>query len=145
VREASFEFVQSLGADVIINYKKEDYVDAIMRETSGHGVDVVFDTIGGNTLSRSPDALAQLGRVVTIVDTSQPQNVMGAWGKNASYHFVFTRQNRGKLDELGTLLERGQLHPKIGAVYSLADIPLAHARLESSNNGVQGKIAIAIT
>ncbi|TWU10259.1 zinc-dependent alcohol dehydrogenase family protein [Allorhodopirellula heiligendammensis] len=144
VREANAEFARRMGADVIIDYQKENYVDCIMRETSGRGVDVVFDTIGGDALSRSPDALAQLGRVVTIVDTALPQNVIQAWGKNASYHFVFTRQNRGKLEELSALIERGQLKPHVGAVYPLADIPLAHARLESSNNGVQGKIAIAI-
>jgi NADPH2:quinone reductase len=144
VREANFEFARSFGADVLIDYKQQDYVDAIMRETGGRGVDVVFDTIGGNTLSRSSDTLAQLGRVVTIVDTAQPQNVIQAWGKNASYHFVFTRQNRGKLDELSALIERGQLQPHVGAVYSLADIPLAHARLETPNNGIQGKIAIAV-
>jgi NADPH:quinone reductase-like Zn-dependent oxidoreductase len=144
VREANIEFVKSQGADVIIDYEKEDYVDAIMRETDGRGVNVVFDTIGGNTLSRSPDALAQLGRVVSIVDIAQPQNLVQAWGKNASYHFVFTRQNRGKLDELSSLVAQGQLRPHVGAVYALADIGLAHARLESRNNGIQGKIAIAV-
>jgi NADPH2:quinone reductase len=144
VREVNGDFVRTLGADVIIDYEQEDYVDAIRRETGSRGVDVVFDTIGGNTLSRSPDALAQLGRVVTIVDIAQPQNLVQAWGKNASYHFVFTRQNRGKLDELSALIERGQLRPHVGAVYALADIPLAHSRLESPNNGVQGKIAIAV-
>jgi NADPH:quinone reductase-like Zn-dependent oxidoreductase len=144
VREANAEFVKRMGADVIIDYEKGDYVDAIMRETAGRGVDVVFDTLGGNTLSRSPDALAQMGRVVSIVDISQPQNLVQAWGKNASYHFVFTRQNRGKLDELSSLVVQGQLRPHVGAVYALADIGLAHARLESRNNGVQGKIAIAV-
>lgn len=144
VRESSADFARGLGADVVIDYEKEDYVDAVMRATGGHGVDVVFDTIGGNALSRSPDALAQLGRVVSIVDIAQPQNLVQAWGKNASYHFVFTRQNRGKLDELSALIARGQLRPHVGAVYSLADIPLAHARLETPNNGVQGKIAIAV-
>jgi NADPH2:quinone reductase len=144
VREANAEFVRGLGADVIIDYEKEDYVEAVLRETGGEGVDVVFDTIGGNTLSRSPDVLAQLGRVVSIVDTAQAQNVIQAWGKNASYHFVFTRQNRGKLDELSALVARGQLRPHVGAVYSLADIGLAHARLETPNNGIQGKIAIAV-
>ncbi|EZQ17311.1 NADPH:quinone oxidoreductase [Halopseudomonas bauzanensis] len=144
VREANFEFARSMGADVLIDYEKEDYVDAVLRETDGHGVDVVFDTIGGDTLSRSPDALAQLGRVVTIVDIAQPQNVVEAWGKNASYHFVFTRQNRGKLDELGALIARGQLRPHVGAVYPLADIALAHALLETPNNNLRGKIAIAV-
>lgn len=144
VREANADFVRSLGADVVIDYTQEDYVEAIMRETAGRGVDVVFDTIGGDTLARSADVLAQLGRVVSIVDIAQPQNLVQAWGKNASYHFVFTRQNRGKLDELTALVERGQLRPHVGAVYSLADIPLAHARLESANNGLIGKIAIAV-
>lgn len=144
VREANVAFARSLGADVTIDYEKEDYVDVIRRETGGRGVDVVFDTIGGNTLARSPDALAQLGRVVSIVDIAQPQNLIQAWGKNASYHFVFTRQNRGKLDELRTLIDRGQLRPHVGAVYSLAEIPRAHARLENPNNGLKGKIAIAV-
>jgi len=144
VRDENAEFVRGLGADVTIDYTKEDYVEAIGRETDGHGVDVVFDTIGGDTLTRSPDVLAQLGRVVSIVDIAKPQNLIQAWGKNASYHFVFTRQNRGKLDELSALVERGQLTPHVGAVYSLADIPLAHARLESPDNGLRGKIAIAM-
>ncbi|MCW1411007.1 zinc-dependent alcohol dehydrogenase family protein [Rhizobium sp. 1AS11] len=144
VREDNFDFARSVGADVVIDYRKEDYIDAIMRDTDGRGVDVVFDTLGGDTLSRSPNVLAQLGRVVSIVDIAQPQNLIEAWGKNASYHFVFTRQNQGKLDELATLVERGQLRPHVGAVYSLADLSLAHALLETPNNGVRGKIAIAV-
>ncbi|AXA43300.1 zinc-dependent alcohol dehydrogenase family protein [Rhizobium leguminosarum] len=144
VREDNFEFARSVGADVVIDYRNDDYVDSIMRETNGRGVDVVFDTIGGDTLSRSPNVLAQLGRIVTIVDIAQRQNLIEAWGKNASIHFVFTRQNRGKLDELSTLVDRGQLRPRVGAVYALADLSLAHALLETPNNGVRGKIVIAV-
>ncbi|CAG2137727.1 zinc-dependent alcohol dehydrogenase family protein [Cupriavidus plantarum] len=143
VREANFGFARALGADVVID-RQEDDVEAILRETGGHGVDVIFDTIGGDTLTRGPNALAQLGRIVSIVDTAQPQNLIQAWGKNASYHYVFTRQNRGKLDELAALIDRGQLRPHVGAVYTLADIPAAHTRLESRDNGLQGKIAIAV-
>lgn len=144
VREQNFEFARSMGADVVIDYEVEDYVEAVMRETDGRGVDVIFDTIGGDTLSRSPDALAQLGRLVSIVDIAQPQNLIQAWGKNASYHFVFTRQNRGKLDELGALVDRDQIRPHIGATYPLADISVAHARLESRDKSLKGKIAIAV-
>jgi NADPH2:quinone reductase len=144
VRKDNFDFARSLGADVVIDYRKEDYIDAIMRETDGRGVDVVFDTLGGDTLTHSPNVLAQLGRVVSIVDIAQPQNLIEAWGKNASYHFVFTRQNQGKLDELATLVERGQLRPHVGAVYALADLSLAHTLLETPSNGVRGKIAIAV-
>lgn len=144
VREDNFDFARSMGADVVIDYRQENYIDAIMRETDGRGVDVVFDTLGGDTLTQSPNVLAQFGRVISIVDIAQPQNLIEAWGKNASYHFVFTRQNQGKLDELATLVERGQLRPHVGAVYSLAELPLAHALLERPNNGLRGKIAIAV-
>lgn len=144
VRAANTEFARQMGADVVIDYQRQDYVDVILRETAGQGVDVVFDTIGGDTLSHSPHALAQLGRVVSIVDIAQPQNLIQAWGRNASYHFVFTRQHRGKLDELSALVARGQLRPHVGAVYPLSQVPLAHAHLQRPNNGLQGKIAIAV-
>src|SRR5690606_3646290 len=66
-RADQFDFVRGLGADVLIDYEKENYVEAVMQASNGRGVDVVFDTIGGDTLTTSPDVLAQLGRVVTIV------------------------------------------------------------------------------
>ncbi|MBX9921386.1 MAG: zinc-binding dehydrogenase, partial [Mycolicibacterium frederiksbergense] len=75
------EFVRSLGADAAIDYTSTDYVDAVSEMTSGVGVDVVFDTIGGDALTRSPLALADSGRVVSIVDIAQPQNLIEAWGK----------------------------------------------------------------
>jgi NADPH2:quinone reductase len=56
----------------------------------------------------------------------------------------FSPDKTGKPDELSALIERGQLRPHVGAAYSLADIPLAHARLESANNGLRGKIAIDV-
>lgn len=52
----------SLSDGCRFNYEQEDYVDVVMRETDGQGVNVIFATIGGDTLARSPDALAQLGR-----------------------------------------------------------------------------------
>ncbi|SFH54613.1 NADPH:quinone reductase [Palleronia marisminoris] len=139
------DFVGSLGADVVIDYRAEDYVAAVNRETAGAGVDVVLDTIGDDTLEKSPHVLAQLGRIVSIVDIAKPQNLVEAWGRNASYHFVFTRQNRGKLDELSTLVQRGLLKPHVGASYPLAGIPEAHALLERPRNGLRGKIGIAVT
>lgn len=51
MREDKFEFARNIGADVVIDYTKDDYISAIMRETEGRGVDVVLDTIGGDTLA----------------------------------------------------------------------------------------------
>lgn len=144
-RRSNHDFVRSLGADEVIDHTSDDYVSAVAELTGGQGVNVVFDTIGGDTLTRSPLALADAGRVVSIVDTAQPQNVIEAWGKNAAYHFVFTRQNRGKLDTLTSLIERRLIKPVIGAVLPLARVGEAHDILEGgSARGLQGKVAIDV-
>ena len=145
-RLADHEFVRSLGADAVIDYTSTDYVAAVAEMTQGKGVDVVLDTIGGDTLTRSPLTLADGGRVVTIVDIDQPQNLIEAWGKNASYHFVFTRQNRGKLDALTTLVERGLVKPVIGAILPLARIGEAHELLENRRSyALHGKVVVDVT
>ncbi|MBY5393316.1 zinc-dependent alcohol dehydrogenase family protein [Rhizobium leguminosarum] len=139
-------FVRSLGADEAIDFTAEDYVDAIARVTGGDGVNVIFDTIGGDTLTRSPLALADAGRVVSLVDIAKPQNLIEAWGKNAAYHFVFTRQNRGKLDALTDLVERGLVKPVIGATLPLARMGEAHELLENgSTRGLRGKVVIDVS
>ncbi|AUG52604.1 zinc-dependent alcohol dehydrogenase family protein [Thalassospira marina] len=139
------DFVKGLGADLAIDYQTQDYIEVINDVTGGAGVDVVFDTIGGDTLTNSPLVLAQLGRIVTLVDIAQPQNLIEAWGRNASYHFVFTRQNRGKLDALTGLLERGLVKPVIGARFPLDRIVDAHAYLEAgSANNLRGKVVITV-
>ncbi|MFC3693770.1 zinc-dependent alcohol dehydrogenase family protein [Chenggangzhangella methanolivorans] len=144
-RRSNHEFVRSLGADEAIDHTSDDYVSAVAELTNGHGVNVVFDTIGGDALTRSALVLADAGRVVSIVDIAQPQNLIEAWGKNAAYHFVFTRQNRGKLDALTNLVERGLIRPVVGAVLPLARIGEAHDVLESGGaRGLRGKLAIDV-
>ena len=139
------ELMRSLGADAAIDFTSIDYVDVVSELTRGQGVDVVFDTIGGDALTRSPLTLADSGRVVSIVDIAQPQNLIEAWGKNAAYHFVFTRQNRGKLNALTNLIERGLVRPVIGATLPLARMSEAHELLESRRSYVlHGKVAIDV-
>ena len=138
--------LQDLGADYVIDYQHEDYLSKVNELTQGRGVDVIVDSIGGMTLSESPMVLAQLGRVVTLVDIATPQNLIHAWGKNATYHFVFTRQNRGKLDRITRLVEHGLVKPVIDSSFSLAEIAKAHQRLESKGRvkDLVGKIVIEL-
>jgi NADPH2:quinone reductase len=144
-RRSNHEFVRSLGADEVIDHTADDYVSAVADLTQGQGVNVVFDTIGGDTLTRSALVLADAGRLVSIVDIAQPQNLIEAWGKNAAYHFVFTRQNRGKLDALTNLVERGLIKPVVGAVLPLARVGKAHELLEGGGSrGLRGKVVIDV-
>lgn len=142
VRERDQDFVKALGANAAIDFVKQDYRIAVRELTNGQGVDVVLDTIGNRTLSESPNILAPLGRVVSIVDTSIEQNLIDAWGVNASYHFVFTRQNRDKLTQISELVNQGKLNPQISTVFDFEEIESALNLLKLG--GVRGKIAIRV-
>ncbi|TZF99272.1 zinc-binding dehydrogenase (plasmid) [Chryseobacterium panacisoli] len=140
------EKLQHLGADVVIDHHKENWVEEIQTHTKGKGVDVIIDTVGGNTLSDSPLALADYGKVVTLVDIAQPQNLIHAWEKNATYHFVFTRQSRDELHHITQLIETGQVKPVIDSVYPLEEVQKAHQRIEDSKRDrpLLGKIVLSL-
>jgi NADPH:quinone reductase len=143
-RKVHHKFLIELGVDYVIDYENENYITAIQQLTNNKGVDVIIDTIGGNTLSDSGKILSQLGQVVTLVDIEKPQNLIEAWGKNATYHFVFTRQNRNKMDELTKLVENNKLKPILNKVFPLSEIGKAHSLLETKvgNENFYGKIGI---
>lgn len=145
-RARDHEFVTGLGADTVIDFSAGDYAPQVRAMG---GADVVLDTVGRGTLTRSPEVLADRGRVVSIVDTPEPQNLLAAWGVNATYHFVFVSPGRAKLEALGRLVDLGRLRPVIGAVLPLDGIPQAHTLLEGGTTAdgrtrPRGKIAIAV-
>jgi NADPH2:quinone reductase len=67
------EFATSLGADYCINYKEEDFAEAVMNLTDGQGVDKVFDVIGGPVFAASFAATKIYGHVVTLAEISISQ------------------------------------------------------------------------
>jgi putative PIG3 family NAD(P)H quinone oxidoreductase len=60
------EVCRSLGADVTVDYKEQDFVEEVAKATDGHGADVILDNMGAKYLPRNVDALATEGRLVVI-------------------------------------------------------------------------------
>jgi len=60
------ERCRELGAQITVNYREQDFVEAVREATDGHGADVVLDNMGASYLSRNLDVLAQNGRLVVI-------------------------------------------------------------------------------
>jgi len=140
------EQLQHLGADVVIDHHRKNIIEEIQAHTKGKGVDVIIDTVGGSTLSDSPLALANYGRIVTLVDIAQPQNLIHAWEKNATYHFVFTRQSRDELHHITRLIEIGHVKPVIDSIYPLEEVKNAHQRIEDAKRErpLLGKIVLSL-
>ena len=66
---AKLEFARQLGADATINYSERDFVEETWRLTDGRGVDIVLESVGGETFEQSLDVLRVNGRLVTIGNT----------------------------------------------------------------------------
>ena len=134
------ELVRSLGSDRVVDYHAEDYVQVVQQETDGEGVDVVFDTVGGDTLSQCVSATRRHGRMVSIVSTEG--NLSGAFAKNITIHLLSMERGRRQLDALRVLIDRGQIRPVIDSVLPLNQVAIAHERLEKGD--VRGKIVLRV-
>lgn len=147
-------FVQSLGAEYIINYKQDNFVDAILNWTDGQGVDVVFDTVGGATLGKSFAAVQIYGDVVTILeaDPSTDWKVARIRNLRTSFELMLTPLLQGLVDEqiaqakileqCARLIDNGELKIHCDRVFPLEQAADAHRLLEAG--GFVGKLALEI-
>jgi NADPH:quinone reductase-like Zn-dependent oxidoreductase len=123
--------VRSLGADDVIDYRATPF-EAMLRE-----LDVVLDTIGGETRERSWRVLRKGGVLVTLVSPI-PTGLAEQHGVRGVFFIV--RGDRGQLEQISTLVDEGKLKPVIAEV-----LPLARAR-EAFEHGVgihsPGKIVL---
>jgi NADPH:quinone reductase-like Zn-dependent oxidoreductase len=126
-------FVYSLGADVVIDYH------AMLFEDTLRDIDVVLDTIGGETRRRSWRVLRKGGALVTLVSPI-PTGEAEQNGVRGIFFIVYG--NRGQLDQISALVDGGQLKPVVAEVF-----PLARAR-EAFEHGATkhapGKIVLQV-
>jgi NADPH:quinone reductase-like Zn-dependent oxidoreductase len=137
-RAENAEFVKGLGVDRVIDYKTEDYVEVVNAETGGAGVEFVYDTVGGDTITRSVGCTKNWGRIVSIV--APPGDSDGAGRKNITIHYEFSQRYRAKMEAMRIVVERGQMRPVTDSVMPLTQVAEAHRRLEAG--GVRGKIVL---
>jgi NADPH:quinone reductase-like Zn-dependent oxidoreductase len=134
------EFVQLLGAEEVIDYTQEDASGVVNQLTQNAGVDVVFDAVGRETLSRSIAATKRFGRLVSIVGPAGDLNA--SYYKNVAIHFASCQRVRPTLDALRGLIEQGRVKPVVDIVLPLHEVAQAHQRLEQG--GVRGKIVLQV-
>lgn len=154
---ASFDLVRRLGADIVIDYKKDKFEDLLS------GYDVVFDTQGGAVLQKSLRVLRPGGKVIGIAGPPDRdfaseaglgwhlKAVMGvlsyrikakAKARGVSYSFHFMTPNGSQLHELGALIDAGAIRPVVDRVFPFAATKNALAYVEAGR--AKGKVVIAV-
>ncbi|MFN4038269.1 MAG: NAD(P)H-quinone oxidoreductase [Erythrobacter sp.] len=152
--EPKCEAARGIGADLAINYREEDFVEAIKACTGGKGVDIVLDMVSGDYVARNLKCLAEDGRHVTIA-------VLG--GMQASLNMAVIMSRRLTLtgstlrprsdafksalaDEIAanawSLFTSGELAPVMDRIFPLAEAAAAHARMEAGDH--IGKIVLEV-
>ena len=128
-----FEFVKQLGAERVIDYHTTRFEEQIGAE-----MDIVFDTIGGETLQRSWSVLKPSGRMVTIAADSEMTS-----DDRVKRAFFIVEPNREQLIRIGQMLDGGELRTEVDTVLPLDRAAEAYAGSLKRRRG-RGKLVIAV-
>jgi len=129
------EFVKSLGADLVIDYKTEQFEDVVSD------YDIVLDALGGDVLEKSYQVLKKGGHLVSIAGMPSEEDA-AKYGVNASSYWLEPQGDQ--LQKLAELYEKGQLKPVIGEVFELSEQGLQDAHALSETHHAKGKIVIRV-
>ncbi len=127
------EFLRSLGADEVIDYSTTKFEDVV------HDVDVVLDTITGETQDRSWQVIKKGGIYVSIL---QPPNQEKAAAHGVRSAHVFVQPNVAELDEIARLVDSGKVKPHIERVFPLKDARAAQELVATHHT--RGKVVLAV-
>ena len=130
------------GADIAINYSKEDWPVALLLETGGKKANVVYDSVGKDTFLKSLDCAAQFGLVVLFGAASGPAPAIDPELLNKKGCLFLTRPSvfphnadsavfRANAAELFDVMVSGTVKSSIGARFKLDDIVEAHKTAEA--------------
>jgi NADPH:quinone reductase-like Zn-dependent oxidoreductase len=127
------DFVLGLGADEYVDYTKQDVAG------SASGVDLAFDTVGGQTTEALLPTIRRGGRLITIAG-APPQEAADERGVHAEAFSM--SPNAGQLAEIADLVAAGDVHVEIAATLPLGEVGRAHALIESGH--ARGKIILSV-
>lgn len=115
VSKANADFVGSLGADDVIDYRTTPF-ETVVRE-----IDVVLDTVGGETRDRSWGILRKGGKLVTIAADAE-----GVTEPRVREAFFIVEPNRAQLIEIAHLIDAGTIKPIVGNVFPMENFRQAY-------------------
>ncbi|AFZ26279.1 Zn-dependent oxidoreductase, NADPH:quinone reductase [Cylindrospermum stagnale PCC 7417] len=153
--EDKANFVKELGADETIFYKQTDFVQAVLNWTNGEGVDLAFDTVGGETFHQTFPAVRVYGDIVTILEPKTNTIWKTARERNLRIGLELmltpmllglteSLQHQGEiLQQCATWIDEGKLKIHVSHKFPLAEAAKAHQLLETGS--ITGKIVLLMS
>jgi NADPH:quinone reductase-like Zn-dependent oxidoreductase len=129
----SADFLKELGADQVIDYKTQKF-EEIVKD-----VDVVLDTIGGDTLARSYGVVKSGGIIVSIVEKPAADK---AKEKGIRAVNILVKPNGSQLSEIAKLIDAGKVKPHVSHTFALEEAAKAHELSEAGHT--RGKIVLKV-
>jgi NADPH:quinone reductase-like Zn-dependent oxidoreductase len=130
--DEKLERARELGADVGINYRDEDLARRVLEETSGHGVDVVLEHVGGEVFTNSLAAVATGGRVVVCgghAGEVVPLDLIQLFRREWSV-IGCARATEAEIGRVIEMVARGDFEPTISEHFPLEAAADAHRAME---------------
>lgn len=149
------EFGRSLGADVCVNYREQDFVAEVDAATDGKGADVILDVVGAKYLGRNVEALATGGRLVVIGlqgGAKAELNLGMLMGKRASVTGTTLRSRpveeksaimAGVHADVWPLISDGSITVPVDRTFALAEVVQAHEYFDSGQH--TGKVLLTVS
>ncbi len=152
---ANIDLVRSLGADVVIDYRKDDFAKMLSD------YDVVLNSLGSDVLEKSLSVLKPGGKLISISGPPDPafgRQIGAGWvvrqllgllsskiranakKRGIDYSFLFMRADGAQLTEIAKLVDAGTIRPVIDSVFGFDETPAAMKRVESGRS--RGKVVI---
>lgn len=131
-------FMRSLGAHEVIDYTSVDFRDAVRRQCPD-GVDVAFDTVGGEVQVASAEVVRPGGTLVSILAYADEAALQR---RGIQTRYVFVSPNREQLGELAARFDAGRLTTHLAGVFPLAQAAAAHRQMETGHTA--GKLVLTV-
>ncbi|MFD4370671.1 NADP-dependent oxidoreductase [Streptomyces sp. NPDC058486] len=131
------DFVRSLGADEVIDYRTTDFRDAVQD------VDMVLDPLSGDTRARSLDVLRPGGVLVSLLPGTDPDEAAKAAARQVRVETLLVEADHAGMNAVADLVASGSLRAHIEAVFPLAEAAKAHALGETDRT--TGKIVLTVS
>ncbi|KAF1956552.1 zinc-binding oxidoreductase [Byssothecium circinans] len=139
---SNVDFVKSLGADNVLDYRKTDLLEWVGQDRESRGFDVVLDCIGGQTLADAWKCARNFCKVISVAEPPNPKKPGDGIAEGVEGVWFIVEPNGEQLGEVTKLIEQAKCRAVVDSVFELEQFKEAFERLEGRH--ARGKVVLRV-